>query len=155
MGDLGRRTLAHALQYESHRVRNPEKHDCRKGKRMSGTQEEKRQYRRIPLKGAVLCQKADFMEGRLYTGNTINVCPGGVFMEINGAGLEVGELVNLELAVPTTRGLLEFGGRFSTYARILRIQPPPPTPPEQVMAGEASDIHRIAMEFCEVPRLRF
>lgn len=94
------------------------------------------------------------MEGRLYTGNTINVSPGGVLMEINGSGLEVGELVNLELAVPPTQGLLEFGGRFSTYARILRIQAPPHLPPENIMAGESSDIYRIAMEFCEVPRLR-
>jgi len=122
---------------------------------MTGKQEERRLYRRIPLKLAVLCQKAGLMEGRLYTGNTINVCPGGVLMEINGAGLDVGELVNLELAVPPTQGLLEFGGRFSTYARILRIQSPLHKPPEEVMAGEGSDIHRIAMEFCEVPRLRF
>ena len=122
---------------------------------MTAKQEEKRLYRRIPLKLAVLCQKAGLMEGRLYTGNTINVCPGGVLMEINGAGLDVGELVNLELAVPPTPGLLEFGGRFSTYARILRIQSPPHKPPEEVMAGEGSDIYRIAMVFCEVPRLRF
>jgi len=122
---------------------------------MTAKQEEKRLYRRIPLKLAVLCQKAGLMEGRLYTGNTVNVCPGGVLMEINGAGLDVGELVNLELAVPPTPGLLEFGGRFSTYARILRIQSPPHKPPEEVMAGEGSDIYRIAMEFCEVPRLRF
>jgi hypothetical protein len=124
-------------------------------KRMTGKQDDRRVYRRIPLKLAVLCQKAGLMEGRLYTGNTINVCPGGVLMEINGAGLDVGELVNLELAVPPTQGLLEFGGRFSTYARILRIQSPPHKPPEEVMAGEGSDIYRIAMEFCEVPRLRF
>lgn len=123
--------------------------------RAAGKQEEKRVYRRIPLKLAVLCQKAGLVEGRLYTGNTVNVCPGGVLMEINGAGLDVGELVNLELAVPPTQGLLEFGGRFSTYARILRIQPPPHKPREEVMAGEASDSYRIAMEFCEVPRLRF
>ncbi len=122
---------------------------------MTAKHEEKRLYRRIPLKLAVLCQKAGLMEGRLYTGNTVNVCPGGVLMEINGAGLDVGELVNLELAVPPTPGLLEFGGRFSTYARILRIQPPPHALPDQVMSGQASDIHRIAMEFCEVPRLRF
>jgi hypothetical protein len=124
-------------------------------KRMTGKQDDRRLYRRIPLKLAVLCQKAGLMEGRLYTGNTINVCPGGVLMEINGAGLDVGELVNLELAVPPTQGLLEFGGRFSTYARILRIQAPPHKPPEEVMVGEGSDIYRIAMEFCEVPRLRF
>lgn len=116
--------------------------------------DERRLYRRIPLKLAVLCQKAGLMEGRLYTGNTINVSPGGVLMEINGSGLEVGELVNLELAVPPTQGLLEFGGRFSTYARILRIQAPLHLPPEKIMAGESSDIYRIAMEFCEVPRLR-
>lgn len=124
-------------------------------KRMTGKQDDRRLYRRIPLKLAVLCQKAGLMEGRLYTGNTINVCPGGVFMEINGAGLDIGELVNLELAVPPTQGLLEFGGRFSTYARILRIQSPHHKPPEEVMTGEGSDIYRIAMEFCEVPRLRF
>jgi hypothetical protein len=118
-------------------------------------QKERRQYRRIPLKLAVLCQKAGLMEGRLYTGNTVNICPGGVLMEINGAGLQVGELVNLEMAVPPTEGLLEYGGRFSTYARILRIQPPRHASPDEVMAGEGSDLFRIAMEFCEVPRLQF
>lgn len=124
-------------------------------KHMAGKQDDRRLYRRIPLKLAVLCQKAGLMEGRLYTGNTINVCPGGVLMEINGAGLDVGELVNLELAVPPTQGLLEYGGRFSTYARILRIQSPPSISPEEAMTGEGSDIYRVAMEFCEVPRLRF
>ncbi len=121
---------------------------------MAAKAEERRMYRRIPLKLAVLCQKAGLMEGRLYTGNTVNVSPGGVLMEINGSGLEVGELVNLELAVPPTQGLLEYGGRFSTYARVLRIQEPPQLPPESIMSGEATDAYRIAMEFCEVPRLR-
>jgi hypothetical protein len=122
---------------------------------MTAKKDDRRLYRRIPLKLAVLCQKAGLLEGSLFTGNTVNVCPGGVMMEINGAGLDVGELVNLELAVPPTPGLLEYGGRFSTYARILRIDPPDPVTAEQLMAGESSDIYRIAMEFCEVPRLRF
>lgn len=137
------------MEYEAKKNQVPEK------PRITGKQEERRLYRRIPLKLAVLCQKAGLMEGRLYTGNTVDVCPGGVMMEINGAGLDVGELVNLELAVPPTQGLLEFGGRFSTYAKILRIQSPPHKPREEIMSGEASDLYRIAMEFCEVPRLRF
>jgi hypothetical protein len=114
---------------------------------------DKRQYKRIPLKLAVLCQKAGLMEGRLYTGNTLNVCPGGVLLEINGANLKKGDLVNLELAIPPTRGLLEYGGRFSTYARVLRIEIPHENANNGI-SDEISHIQRIAMEFCEVPRLR-
>lgn len=114
---------------------------------------DKRQYRRIPLKMAVLCQKAGLTEGRLYTGNTLNVCPGGVLMEINGADLSQGDLVNLELAIPPTRGLLEYGGRFSTYARVLRIEQVH-SDPGGMIREEPSHIQRVAMEFCEVPRLR-
>jgi hypothetical protein len=114
---------------------------------------EKRQHKRIPLKMAVLCQKAGLMEGRLYTGNTVDVCPGGVLLEINGADLKEGELVNLELAIPPTRGLLEYGGRFATYARVLRVERIQ-RDHDSAIPEESSHIQRIAMEFCEVPRLR-
>ena len=113
------------------------------------TSKERRRHQRLPLRLSVLCHKVGLSEGRVYTGNTINVSPGGMLMEINTRGLNEGELVSIEMSVPPTKGLLEYGGRFSSYARITRVSGNHP-------AGtlrHAVAIQTVALEFCASPKL--
>jgi hypothetical protein len=110
---------------------------------------ERRKHKRIPLKFTVLCQKVGLSDGRLYSGNTVNVSPGGMLVEVNQSHLRDGELVSVEMTVPPTEGLLEYGGRFSSYARIIRVADDDAEfRPSSPLGGI------IAMEFCESPRLR-
>lgn len=110
---------------------------------------DRRKHKRIPLKFTVLCQKVGLSDGRLYSGNTVNVSPGGMLVEVNQSPLRDGELISVEMTVPPTEGLLEYGGRFSSYARIIRVDD---ANSENGMSSSSGN--SIAMEFCESPRLR-
>jgi hypothetical protein len=110
---------------------------------------DRRKHKRIPLKFTVLCQKVGLSDGRLYSGNTVNVSPGGMLVEVNQSPLRDGELVSVEMTVPPTEGLLEYGGRFSSYARVIRVYA------NDMDSGITNSFgNAIAMEFCESPRLR-
>lgn len=116
---------------------------------MSGDKN-RRRHERLPLKLDVLCQKVGPSGGRIYTGRTVNVSPGGVLLEISGSGLRDGELLSIDMSVPPTEGLLEYGGRFSSYARVVRVDRSHSCRPTK--AGPL--VETIALEFCESPRLR-
>lgn len=87
------------------------------------------------------------MDGRLFSGNTVNVSPSGVLVKMQGPTLRDGELVSVEMAVPPSDGLLDNSnsGRFSSYARVVRID----DPSQRVDSGK-----EVALEFCESPRFR-
>ena len=110
----------------------------------------RRRHERLQLRFDVLCQKVGLAGGKVYTGRTVNVSSGGVLLEINGADLRDGELLSIDMSVPPTEGLLEYGGRFSSYARVVRID----RPQSCKHAETGSLIETIALEFCESPRLR-
>jgi len=101
------------------------------------------------LKLKVVCQKVGHSSGGVYTGSSLNVSPGGMLMKINGDGLTKGDLLNIEMSVPPTQGLLEYGGRFSSYARVLRIQ----ETDTDDLEGKTSMSHQVALEFCQSPKL--
>jgi hypothetical protein len=114
------------------------------------TEKDRRKHQRLPLRLAVSCQKVGQPENKMVIrGSTINVSPGGVLMEIGNGALTAGELLSIEMSVPPTRGLLEYGGRISSYAKVVRVgghslsKTAKPTTPAQ-----------IALEFCESPKLR-
>ena len=110
---------------------------------------DKRKHRRLPLKLIVSCQKVGLSGGQIYTGNTVNVGPGGMLIEISDCRLSDGELLGIEMSVPPTEGLLEYGGRFSSYARVIRVD-------TQLdgKARPASNAQTVALEFCDSPKLR-
>ncbi len=111
--------------------------------------DDRRKHHRMPLKMSVLCQKVGFSDGKLYAGSTVNVSPGGMLVEVNNSKLRDGELVSVEMTVPPTEGLLENGGSFTSYARIVRVDG------EQVPAPSCgTPANAVAIEFCESPKLR-
>jgi hypothetical protein len=110
----------------------------------------RRLHKRLQLKISVLCQTVGICGGNAFTGNTVDVSPGGILVEFNSRGLSDGQLLSIEMSVPPTEGLLEYGGRFSSYARVIRL--------EEAKAGvgpeSSSMIQTAALEFCQSPKLR-
>ena len=110
----------------------------------------RRLHKRLQLKISVLCQTVGICGGNAFTGNTVDVSPGGILVEFNSRGLSDGQLLSIEMSVPPTEGLLEYGGRFSSYARVIRL--------EDAKAGVAPDsssmVQTAALEFCQSPKLR-
>ncbi len=111
---------------------------------------ERRINERHGLKLPVVCNKVGVSANKLFTGTTVDVSSGGALIDINADGLHAGELVNIEMPIPPTEGLLEYGGRFSTYGRVLRVH----EPKSGTSADSASVVHTIAFEFCESPKLQ-
>ena len=83
---------------------------------------------------------------KLIPGKTVNVSPGGLLVEMKGGDLKSGDLLNVEMSVPPTEGLLDFGGSFSSYARVVRS--------DGHRDDEESSEKIIALEFCDSPKLR-
>jgi hypothetical protein len=103
-------------------------------------------HKRFPLKLSIFCQKVGYSGGKLISGKTVNVGPGGMLVEMKSGDLKGGELLSVEMSVPPTEGLLDFGGSFSGYARVVRSDDHSSTKeiPEKV----------VALEFCDSPKLR-
>lgn len=109
----------------------------------------RRLHKRLALNLNVTCQTVGLAAGRVYTGTTVDVSTGGALIEMNGKGLNDGQLVSVEMSVPPTEGLLDFGGRLSNYARIIRIDDEHRSPENT----PSTITQMIALEFCESPKL--
>jgi hypothetical protein len=118
--------------------------------KLMGSTKEKRRCKRLPLRFSVLCQKVGVPPGKAFAGISANVSQGGMLLDINTNGLDHGQLLSVEMSVPPTEGLLQYGGRFSSYARIVRVDKPCPEREDRY----ASAVQTIALEFCEPPKLR-
>ena len=70
-------------------------------------------------------------------------------MEINDCRFNDGELISVEMSVPPSDGMLTYGGRVSSYARVIRVAPPE----LGKTAKSASQVQHIALEFCVSPKL--
>lgn len=82
---------------------------------------DKRNYKRLPIKIDLLYRKVDSPTKESHAGSTVNVCPGGLYFETTADVFKLGGLLKVELSIPPTSGLLEFGGRMSGVGRILRV----------------------------------
>jgi len=94
------------------------------------------------------CRKVDSPSEKFYSGYTVNVCPGGLYFETPAGEFETGSLLQVDLSVPPTAGLLEFGGRISSFGRVLRTDAPGTNP------ALMTDSYGIALEFSRSPKLR-
>jgi hypothetical protein len=101
---------------------------------------EKRKFRRLPTTFGLSCRKVGSTEERLYEGCTINVSPGGLYFQTADDAFKPGDLLKLELSIPPTAGLLEFGGKISGFGRVLRT-------------CCQFEVYGVALEFCRSPKL--
>ena len=112
-------------------------------------EEERRRHERFPLKLSIFCQRVGHSANKLFTGRTIDVSPGGILVEMKSNELQHGELLSVEMTVPPTEGLLEFGGSFSSYARVVRTHSE-----DDIVRLESPVSKVVALEFCDSPKLR-
>jgi hypothetical protein len=111
--------------------------------------DERRRHRRFPLKLSIFCQRVGHSGGKLYTGKSVNVSPSGMLVELRSEDLRDGDLISVEMTVPPTEGMLEFGGSISSYARVVRTRQD-----GSQSVFMPSSAKTIALEFCDSPKLR-
>lgn len=111
---------------------------------------EKRKYKRVGTKLGISCHEVGSASEQPYTGRTVNICPGGLYFEtaadtFKPGNLSRGSLFKVELSIPPTKGLLEFGGKISGFAKVLRAC--------SLHDPMSADKYGVALEFCQSPKL--
>ena len=101
---------------------------------------EKRRHKRLGEKYSLSCRKVGSTGNISYDGQTMNVSTGGLYFETKTDIFEQGNLLKVELSIPPTPGLLEFGGKIAGFARVLRTD-------------SDSGRHGVALQFCRPPKL--
>jgi len=112
---------------------------------------EKRKYKRVPIILDLLCHKVGSPAEKLYTGHTVNVSPGGLYFETPIDMFKPGNLLKVQLSIPPTAGLLEFGGRISGLGKVLRISG---ISDSHAGADLPADRYGVAVEFSRPLKLR-
>src|SRR4030042_6454378 len=106
---------------------------------------EKRKFKRLGAKFDISCVDVDSFAEQFQTGSTVNVSTGGLYFETSAGPFKQGNMLKVQLTIPPTSGLLEFGGKISGYARILRTD----DIRDLTRKGHASpEIYGVAIEFC-------
>jgi hypothetical protein len=101
---------------------------------------EKRKHRRLGAHYNISCRKVGSDKDRTYDGLTTNVSSGGLYFETPTDTFKQGNLLKVELSIPPTSGLLEFGGKIAGFAKVLRTES---------TAGRFG----VALQFCRPPKL--
>jgi hypothetical protein len=110
--------------------------------------DERRKYKRLGAKLDISYREVGSATQRAHTGRTVNVGTGGLYFETQEATFKPGSLLEVELSIPPKRGLLEFGGRISGFAKVLRA--------DDISAGGTdltSGSCGVALQFCRSPKL--
>ena len=110
--------------------------------------DERRKYKRLGAKFDLSYREVGSATDRTHSACTVNVSTGGLYFETEDKAFKPGSLLELELSIPPERGLLEFGGKISGFARVLRTE----------IISDADrelnlDKHGMAVQFCRAPRL--
>jgi len=101
---------------------------------------EKRKHRRLGAHYSISCRKVGSTENRAYEGLTLNVSPGGLYFETATDTFKQGNLLKVDLSIPPTPGLIEFGGKIAGFAKVLRTD-------------SACGRYGVALQFCRPPKL--
>jgi hypothetical protein len=111
---------------------------------------ERRKFKRLEAKFDISCIEIDSINKQFQIGNVVNVSPGGLYFETSADAFKQGSLLKVHLTIPPKLGLLEFGGKISGFAKVLRIDPLG----DFIRGGHAiSGKQGVALEFCRPPKL--
>lgn len=112
---------------------------------------ERRRHRRLLMEFDLYYRQVGSASHHFHTGHTVNVSPGGLYLETPGDVCKPGNLVELSLAIPPKLGVLEFGGKLAGLARVLRV-----TGLGDFQAAGDISFGRcgVALEFCGPLKLR-
>jgi hypothetical protein len=111
---------------------------------------EKRKFKRLQITFGLSCREVGSTTEKFYKGCTVNVSPGGLYFETADDVFKPGNLLKVELSIPPTAGLLEFGGRISGFGRVLRACSICDSRTDNNLR---SDRYGVALEFCRSPKL--
>jgi hypothetical protein len=111
---------------------------------------ERRRHRRLPIKIPLSCSKVGSTAEKARKGLTVNVSPTGLYFQTRAATFKDGGLVRVELSIPPTTGVLEFGGTISSFARVVRARR---IEDSHTSTGLSSSKFGVALEFCQPPKL--
>jgi hypothetical protein len=111
---------------------------------------ERRRFRRAGAELDISFNEVGTEAKQHYIGHTVNISPGGLYFQTSAdifqpRNLPQGTLFKVELSIPPTKGLLEFGGKIAGFAKLLRTcKISDPLLP--VNCG-------VALEFCQSPKM--
>jgi len=111
---------------------------------------DKRKYKRLTIKLDLSYRKVDSTAKRSHAGCTVNVNPGGLYFETEADVFKLGSLLKVELSIPPTSGLLEFGGSISGLGKVLRADTINGSHTETELPSVRSGV---ALEFCQPLKL--
>ena len=111
---------------------------------------DKRRYRRLPTQYRISCRKVGSIAGKSSDGRTVNVSSGGLYFEAVVGEFKQGDLLKLALEIPPTAGLLEFGGKLTGYANVLRTES---MYDDRASAHSVCGMQGVALQFCRPPKL--
>lgn len=111
---------------------------------------ERRKFRRSPIKLTLSYCRVGSAGGRSHRGCTLNVSPGGLYFRAPAPTPKHGNLLHIELSIPPTAGILEFGGKLSGFAKVLRAQS---IRDSYTGTDLPSKDCEVAVEFCQKPKL--
>ncbi len=80
----------------------------------------------------------------------MNVSPGGLYFETAVGTFKPGSMLEVELSIPPKTGILEFGGRISGFARVLRTDDIGVSPADTNLSSAS---YGVALQFCRPLRL--
>ena len=111
---------------------------------------ERRKYKRLGARFDISCRKVGSTEEKSYRGCTVNVSPGGLYFQTEVGAFKPGNLLEVKLSIPPAAGILEFGGRISGFARVLRADSIHVSPAGTDLSSAG---YGVALQFCRPPRL--
>ena len=111
---------------------------------------EERAHRRLDVQYDISCRKVGSTDGESFPGCTANVSSGGLYVETVADVFQRGDLLKVELTVPPTSGLLEFGGKIAGFAKVLRADK---ICDDSGNRHSASAKSGVALQFCRSPKL--
>jgi hypothetical protein len=106
---------------------------------------EKRKFKRLQIAFGLSCRKVGSATEKLYKGCTVDISPGGLYFETADDAFMPGNLLKVELSIPPTAGLLEFGGKIAAFAEVLRTS--------NLSDTLSSNKYGVALQFCHPPKL--
>lgn len=107
---------------------------------------ERRRHRRVPIALKASCRKVDPPAAESSHGLAVNASPGGLYVKTMAQTMKAGDLLEIELSVPPTTGVLESGGEISGRARVVRT--------DAVGDGLPGRNRGLAVELCHPLRLQ-
>jgi hypothetical protein len=111
---------------------------------------DKRKYRRLAAQFDISCRTVGSPVSQTREGSTVNISPGGVYFRTTSDTFQQGDLLRVELRIPPTSHLLEFGGKMEGFAKVLRTD----NYRAPLTRDELADkCYGVALQFCRRPKL--